>query len=355
MKHPPDPARIRRVLVMTKHRFLGDTIVAIPLMRAARQAFPGAEIVVLTGPPAATILQHCPHVDRVISYDRGTARRDARGNLHLMACLLRLTRQIRHDARPDLVLVADRSFRAALGALLCGGRIRAGFDSEGRGWLLTAPVPYDTQKQETQCCLDILRAVAPEWGRIRPEEPVPELRVTAEERKRGAGILAEYGLLPTARSPLVGIQPGASHPEKAWHPTRFAAVAEALVRHPGARIVLVGGPEETAAAAAMCQTMDAPAVDLTGKTTLRETMAVLTHLKLFVGNDTGVNHIAAALGTPTVALFGPTPARKWGNFREGHAVLTAPDGQIASIATAAVIAAAERLLPPPPVPAAVGR
>ena len=87
-----------------------------------------------------------------------------------------------------------------------------------------------------------------------------------------------------------------------------------------------------------------PYIDLTGKTRLRETMGVLTHLSLFVGNDTGVNHIAAALGVPTIALFGPTPAHKWGNIGPRSRVIIAPDDDMTRITTPSVVDAALDLL-----------
>jgi ADP-heptose:LPS heptosyltransferase len=95
----------------------------------------------------------------------------------------------------------------------------------------------------------------------------------------------------------------------------------------------------------MRQTMPhVPVVDLTGETTLRETMGVLTHLSLFVGNDTGVNHIAASLGVPTVSLFGPTRADKWGHAGPTGIVLSAPEGDLSRLEVAPVVEAARLLL-----------
>jgi heptosyltransferase-2 len=324
---------VRSILVLTKYRFLGDTVVAAPLLRGARQAFPEARIALLTGPSAATVLQECPFVDRFHAFDPYHKQRGVRAFLGLM-------RTLRGDGRPDLCLVANRSYQSAMAALLCGGRVRAGFASEGRGWLLTHPVPYDPRKREIECYLDILRAVAPEPGG-GGYDPTPQLWITQAERERGRALLAEREALGPV---LVGLQPGASYRAKQWCPERFAAVADALASKAGAGIVLLGGPGEEEAARAMRRAMRGPAVDLTGVTSLRETMGVLSHLALFVGNDTGVNHIAAAMGVPTVALFGPTPACKWGNVGPRAAVLAAPDGDMDHIGEDAVIAAAQGLL-----------
>ena len=332
------------VLVLTKYRFMGDTVVATPLLRGVRRAFPDARVTLLTGKAAAAVLHGCPFLDRVVCYDPYETQRG-------MAEFLRLVRSLRRPGRPDLCVVADRSMRSALAAFLCGGRVRAGFNSEGRAWLLTHPVPYDPARREIECYLDILRAVAPERGEGPPYDASPELWITGDERARGAQILAEREALGPL---LVGLQPGASYAAKQWSPEGFAAVADALAED-GAGIVLVGGPDEAEAARAVCQAMRAPAVNLTGATSLRETMGVLSHLTLFVGNDTGVNHIAAALGVPTVGLFGPTSAPKWGNVGPRAAVLAAPEGQIDRIRAEDVLAAARRLLAGGPRPAAGAR
>ena len=328
--------QVQSIVVLTKHRFMGDTIVAAPLLRATRRAFPDARITLLTGRAAATALQNCPYTDQIVTYDpRGTdSNHPADGQQSLQNALKQSGNS--DDARPDLCLVADRSFRSAAIAWKCGGRIRAGFATERRAALLTHPIPYDPEAREIECYLDILRAVAPERAGEPPYDPTPELWLTPEEPTRGAEILRE-ALRESGASdemlarPLVGIQPGATYPGKQWPFRNFARVADFVARQ-NAVVVLVGsGDDEIRAATKMKAAMeiqDAPLIDLTGKTKLRETMGVLSHLGLFIGNDTGVNHIAASLDVPTVGLFGPTPARKWGNHGPCSAVLTAPNNDL---------------------------
>jgi len=326
---------IRSVLVITKHNFMGDTIVATPLLRATRRVFPEAKITLLTGVAAEVALREFPYMDRVITY----APRAQRG----AAAAARLVRTLRGDqGAPDICLIADRSFRSAVLAAFCGARVRAGFDTEGRGALLTHRVPWVMDRPETECCLDILRAIAPEESGTPYYDPFPLLAVTAAERERGAQILRDREAIGTK---LVGIQPGASYPSKQWGTTRFAEVARGLVAD-GTGIVLLGGKAEIETARAMREAVgdSAPLVDLTGATDLRETMGVLTQLALFVGNDTGVTHIAASLGIPTVSLFGPTSAQKWGEQGPRNHVLAAPERDLSALETAPVLAAARSLL-----------
>lgn len=332
--------RVRSVLVITKHNFMGDTIVATPLLRAIRQVFPEAAITLLTGKQAAQTLLEFPFVDNVVEYD---PKRTQKGIAATWRVICDLRQKI--GGSPDLCLVADRSVRAAVISLLVRSRLRAGFDTEGRGGLLTHRVPYDGEKRESECCLDILRAVAPEACEGHYFDPMPLLCVTEMERKRGAAILREREAIGPL---LVGIQPGASYRGKQWSAAHFAEVARALAAD-GAGIVLLGsGDSERKASRQLREAAgeQIPIVDLTGETSMRETMGVLTHLSLFIGNDTGVSHIAASLKTATVSLFGPTLSEKWGEASPRNLVLAAPDGKLSKLEVAPVLAAARSLLSP---------
>lgn len=325
---------MKSIVILLKHRFLGDAIVATPLIAAVKQVYPDVPLVVVTGAGAAQLLAEHPAIATLRTYGSGTAERTQGGSRRLMRAAWSLASELRARSRPELVFVVDRSLRAALTACRMGARQRVGFDTEGRGFLLTQRVAYDPARPEAECALDLLRAIQPGSYDARPQ-----LYLSATERAAGRV------LLPEGAGPWIGIQPGASHDYKQWPLENLATVVTALVRERGARIVLVGGPEERPAAEAFLAQVGVPiALDLTGKTKLRETMGVLANLQLFLGNDTGVNHIAAALGTPTVALFGPTPAHKWGWDGPENRVLVAPDGQMTSLAPEQVQRAAEALL-----------
>jgi len=308
------------IVVLLKHRFLGDAIVATPLLSALDECYPGSEKVVVTGAGAAQLLQNHPAVDRLLTYGSGTAERSRAGSRRLLQAAWQRAGELRQN-RPKQAFVVDRSLRAALVAWRMGAQDRIGFNTEGRGLLLTRRIPYQEERPETECALDLLRAVLP-----GSYDSCPRLYLTQQERQQGAGIL------PPGAGPLIGLQPGASHDYKQWPLEYLAALAERLVHTHNARLVLFGGPEERPAAEALQARLPLPvAADLTGKTGLRETMGALANLDLFFGNDTGVNHIAAALGTATVALFGPTPAQKWSWRGERNRSLIAPDGAMANI------------------------
>jgi heptosyltransferase-2 len=154
---------------------------------------------------------------------------------------------------------------------------------------------------ETEYYLSLMSAL----GVPRPPVPVLRLHVPAEARTAMAARLASLGVAPGA--PILGINPGATFGSaKRWFPDRFAAVADALAEAWGAAVVLLGSSKEAPLSDAIASAMRHQPVNLTGKTTVREMMALLASCAFLVTNDSGPMHIAAALGTPLTAIFGPT-------------------------------------------------
>ena len=184
------------------------------------------------------------------------------------------------------------------------------------------------------CYFDVLRAVAPD----APVNPALELWISGEEAAEARARLVGAWGEDVPRTHLVGVQPGASQPGKRWGTRAYAEVADALVRdNPGVFLALIGGPDEQDAAEEMlrqcCPETRARAVSFAGRCSLRGSLALVSELGLFVGNDTAIMHSAVALGVPTVALFGPTNPRKWGNYGPCQRVLESPgwaDGVIRS-------------------------
>ena len=327
---------MQRILILTKFRFIGDTLLAVPVFRAARAQWPQAHITLLTGRSARVLLQNNPYLDKIIEFDPRGRNRGLREFLRLVAMLRR--------EHFDLCLVLNRSFHSALIPALAGVPVRAGFRSEGRTGLLNRRVEYDSAKSEIDCYCDVLRAVAPH----AVTSPMLELWLTETERRDAAARLREAWGQDISLALLVGIQPGASLPEKRWDAARFAGVADALARDdPQTRFVLIGGPDERDAAEAMLAALApetrARTADFAGRADLRGSLALVSHLGLFIGNDTAILHAANALGVPTVALFGPTNPRKWGAQGAGHRILEAEGGALDSISVRAVTEAVQAL------------
>ena len=337
----PTPS-IKRILIATKFRFIGDTLLATPIFRAVRAQWPDAHIALLTGKNARVLLQNNPYLDEIWEFDPYKSDKGARAYLNLVQRL--------RGGRFDLCLTLNRSFHSALTPWLGGIKTRAGFRSEGRGPLLNCRVDYDREKSEIACYFDVLRAVAPD----APVSPAMELWISADETARAQEHLCEAWGERVPRECLVGIQPGASQARKQWSAAGFARIADRLIAdNPDLRLALIGGPDEKDATDEMLSLCGSEtkvrAVSFAGACDLRGSLALVSQLGLFVGNDTAIMHSAVALGVPTVALFGPTNPRKWGNYGPCHRVLESPDGTMASIAAEDVLAAASALLTRSPV------
>jgi heptosyltransferase-2 len=300
--------REQRLLLSLK-AYLGDAVMAAPLVDALARNY--RHVSVLTAPFVEPLLWG---PDRTLEYL--PLRRD-RSPWAVIRHAIELRRY-----RFDAVVLLNRSFRAALVARLAGIPRRVGHASEGRTALLTDPVPFDTEKFEAYCSLDLARALG-----LDAPDALPRLPLTVAERERG-GALRSGG--------DVGLQPGARFPEKQLPAVVLEEVARELQRQ-GRQIVLLGGKEEQADAARLAGCLEHPVVDLVGKTSLRETLGVLAGLRAMTGADTGVMHLAAGVGCPTVTVFGPTPAAKWGHAYEPHRVLRAPGGRMADVEAVTIL------------------
>jgi heptosyltransferase-2 len=329
----------KRILIITKFRFIGDTLLAVPIFRAARRRWPGAHITLLTGGKAGVLLQNNPYLDAVFEFD---PIREDKG----LGPFLQLVRVL-GKSKFDLCLVLNRSFHSALIPWLAKVNIRAGFTSEGRGPLLNRRIAYDRDKSEIACYFDVLRAVAPDCD----TDPSLELWVSDQEKKQATLLLEKAIEAPAGDRILVGIQPGASLVGKRWLPEYFARLANTLTAmDPRVWIVVLGGDEERDAEEAMLSRCNRGTqrriASFVGACDLRGTLGIVAYLQLFVGNDTAVTHSAVALDVATVALFGPTNPRKWGNFGERHRVIQSPNGTMEAIALEDVVAMAADLLAP---------
>ncbi len=328
---PPGGAPLsgaRRILVM-RYRFIGDSILLVPFLKNLRRLEPAARIDLLVAPFSGQILAHCPYVDRILPfapsvghrYDPGAGAESRRSKWR---AYLELAWRLRAE-RYDSVFVLKRSLSSALLGWVSGARVRAGFATEGRRWLLTHPVPYRPQAgHEAESFLEVLRGAG--YADVRPE-PL-ELWTTPEEEAQAAELLAAYGL--TAKAPGAGfalVHAAASTPGKQWEDDRFVEVCMHLWRRRRLRVVFTGGPTDrsryetiTAGLAANVGPGRVPfPVNLCGRAGLRVDLAIYRQARLFVGVDSGPMHMAVACGVPVVALFGPTDPAQWGPYEPAQA------------------------------------
>jgi lipopolysaccharide heptosyltransferase II len=310
---PPELPREASFLVI-KPCCLGDVLFATPALAALRRAYPEARIDFAVGRWARTIVEHNPHVDGIV--DCGPVGSGRYG----LSDYLRLMRKVRQE-RYTCALVLDRSPWLSVLPYLAGIPIRAGLDSGGRGFSLTHSVPVEPMRHEAELYLDVVRALG-----VSAEGVGLTFLPDDAERKRVQELGGEIGLsLPKADSlvlihPGGGENPGMVLPAKRWPVERLAVLAERLMERAGARVILVGGPEDGALARTIQEQAAAGLSNLVGRLSLGELAALMEHANLYIGHDTGATHLAVAMGTPTIALFGPSDPARYGPYGSERAV-----------------------------------
>lgn len=291
-------------LLVVQTSFLGDVVLTTPLLTALRQRLRPRELVVLVRRDAAALLGGHPDVDRVLVDDKHG--RDAG-----VAGAWRVARRLRAE-RFDLVVSPHRSLRTALVLAAAGIPRRIGFTGARGAWLYHARVPRDPRAHDVRRNLGLLAA----FGDV-PEPPPLHLPVDSAAARRVAA------LVPDGPEPLVGMAPGSVWPTKRWTVEGFAALARALVAE-GARVVLVGGPDDVARCTAVAAAAGAGVRSLAGRTELAELVALVDRLALLVANDSAPMHVACAREVPVVAVFcATTPALGYGPWGRRTAVVEA--------------------------------
>jgi heptosyltransferase II len=282
------PEQVARLMVRMPN-WIGDAVMATPALAVLRRAFPAAQITVVANPLVAELFVHHPDCDHVLRFVKRSGRE---GLVDLWRFALLLRRE-----RFNLAVLLQNAFEAAALTVLAGIPQRAGYRTEGRGLLLTHGVPAVDKKHglhHVDYYLQMLHGLG-----LGSDDRRLRLAVTADEAAAAAELLGP--------GEWVAINPGASYgAAKRWIPGRFAAVADALAREYGFNVMLTGGPGEAEIGADIARAMQAQVLNLVGRTTVRELMAVLARCRLVITNDSGPMHIAAAFRVPIVAVFGPT-------------------------------------------------
>ncbi len=312
----PFPVDPRRLLVI-KPCCLGDVLLATPAIASLRAAFPAAQIDVAVGPHARVMLETSPHVNALV--DMGPV---GRGTPYPPSAWFRLARQLR-DRRYDAAIVLDRSPLSALLAWEAGIPVRAGIDSGGRGVGLTHAASTEPVRHEAELYLDVLRAAGVDPA-VRWMQYVPPASATTRAQVLLQPLAGHTGPL-LAIHPAGGENPGMTFVAKRWTPEGFGTVAREWLAS-GGRVVLLGSPGETTVSQQVTAGLPDGAawLDLTGQTTLPELAAVIAAADGFLGNDTGPMHLACAVGTPVVAVFGPSSDLMYGAWAPRARTLVNP-------------------------------
>ncbi|MGE0592630.1 MAG: lipopolysaccharide heptosyltransferase II [Vicinamibacterales bacterium] len=301
------------VLVVSPN-WLGDAVMALPALADIRRAFPAARLVVAARRSVAGLFALVPGVDAVVPLDW----RGRRG-----WSVFRQDRARLAAAGAGLAVLLPNSFASALLVWRAGVRERWGYRADWRAGLLSRGVPRPTERPLHQA--DYYQRLTAAVG-IAPGPQQPVLQVPAAAVDEARRLLAASGW--DGVRPLYVLAPGAAYGgAKRWELSSAAAVVAALVRD-GATCVLVGSAADAPATRTVKQSAAAHVIDLAGATTIESLAGVCTLASACVSNDSGAMHLAAAVGVPLVALFGPT------NERE-TSPLAASEGQVRILATTA--------------------
>jgi heptosyltransferase-2 len=288
---------IKRVVVRGTN-WVGDSVMTLPALRALRRVLPNAKITLVVRPGAKGIFSDVDFIDQLLIYDRRNA--------------FSVISQVREWRKRqfDLAVLFQNAFEAALIPFLAGVPIRLGYATESRQALLTHPLAlpdWRSTRHEVFYYLYLVTALEQmlfSTSEICESEPDASLRISDTRKAEAENLLRGFGVRDG--EPVVALCPGSINSRaKRWSADSYATLADRLIESKR-QVVLIGSPNELDVSNEVTSRMQQHPIVLTGKTTLDQITSLLSLVDLVVTNDTGPAHIAAALGRPTLVIFGPT-------------------------------------------------
>ncbi len=282
---------MNRILIRGTN-WIGDAIMTLPAVASVLATYPKSHVSILVKPSVADIYRLFSEVDEILIYEN---------KFDNPTGVLKLAQTLK-DKKFDAAILLQNAIEAAIIALLAGIPMRAGFDSDARGLLLTHRVhrtneikkihqiDYYLEMVKALGCVDVTR------------ELHLETKINISDARN---VLRKF--IPDEKKAVIGMAPGATYgPAKKWLPERFAAVAEKLSKDFSAQVILMGGKADTETALEVQKSAKGECVNLCGKTSVWEAAYLISQCRLFISNDSGLMHVAGALNVPTVAIFGST-------------------------------------------------
>jgi len=321
----PDSAmkKRRKILIVRMDR-MGDLILSTPAIRAVRRGLPDAYIAVMVRPYNEPVVRNNPDIDEVIVYDKERKEKGIWGNARFAYGLFK--------KRFDTAVLLHTTNRAVLLSFIAGIKKIIGYDRRLR-YLMTDTIPCDKhlgRKHEVEYCLDVVKKLGVD---ITGASRKPLLVVSEDDERTVDDILRKKGIGPCDR--LVVVNPGASCPSRRWKTERYREVVRRLLQD-GFRVAVIGVGAEAEIAAEVLRGLEVRALNLTGILSVGETAALIKRAHLLISNDTGPVHMASALGTAVVVIFGrKDPGLSpvvWGPIGENTIVLHKDAGCVTCLA-----------------------
>jgi len=312
----------KRILITRTDR-IGDVLLSTPVIKALRDNYPNAYIAMMVSPYARDIVQGNPNLDEVIILDKDGPHKG-------FPATLKLAKKI-EEKRFDLALILHPTNRVHLITFLAGIPKRIGYDRK-LGFLLTDRIKHtkqEGQKHESEYNFDLLKVLG-----INEGDKSLSIPLKAESEKWAEDLFANEGIKISDK--LLVINPTASCPSKIWPAERFAQTANELAKRHGFKLLLVAAAKDTAVAQKVIRNLQSPVIDLSGKTSISQLASLIKRCALFISNDSGPVHIASAVGTPVISIFGRNQKglspRRWGPLGKKDKFLHKPAGCISCLA-----------------------
>lgn len=333
----------RQILIRSTN-WIGDAVMTTPAVHTIRKNFPDAEITMLAVPWVADIFRMNPDVDKLFIYDKKHLYQGK------MKGPLKLAKDLKNFAF-DMVFLLQNSFEAAFIAKMAGIPVRAGYKRDGRGVLLTHGVTITEEtrkKHHVHYYQDMLAALGLTPGAnalrlpllesleakavgfvdcLKHQNPISHADLSQMDENQGLPQIQSMNSDRVA-IPVIGFNPGAAFgPAKQWPVDKFGKLAELICDNygdSGCVIMVFGTDADFEAATSILHASERTAyhvLDMTGKTSLKQAMALIKCCDAFVTNDSGLMHVAAGLGTPSIAIFGSTDHIATGPFSDNSIIL----------------------------------
>lgn len=325
--------QVKRVLVVRLDE-IGDVVMTTPVLRELRRLLPDAWITLVVKPTIYNLVELCPYVNEVLTYEWKVRGRF--GILRRHGRALRLAWQHLWKRRFDLAILPRWDFDGYHGTSVLyfsSAPWRMGYSENVNGWKkqlnggfdrLLTHVLYDSSlKHEVEHNLDVIRFIG---GEVHDSQL--ELWLSPEDDMFVEELLRDRGVIPSDL--LIGLVPGAGAPKREWPISSFAELGLWLQKRYNAKLLVVGGPGEETLGEELQQRLGYSTINTIGQTTLRQSAALLERCKLYIGNDAGPMHMAAAVGVPVIELschpengrpFSPNSPLRFGPWGAEHTVL----------------------------------
>lgn len=299
------PEDIREILVI-RTAYIGDVIMTVPILKPLKKKFHNSRVSFLTSNSAAELLRGNPYIDEIITYDPFWFYNSRKNEyIEFIAGLKKKAFDLVIEARGDI-----REIFFLLRPL--NARFKVSYKTGGGGCFLTHVVPYKVLKHKVEYHLDIIRHLG-----CNTEDIEWEVYLSEQEKDKVKGIIERHGI----KRPFVSVHPGARVSLKRWMTERFAELCDSISGRYNLPVVLLGTNTETGLIGDIVGKMKHAPVTLTGELNLRELACILSETALFICNDSSPMHIAAAMKTPTVAVFGPSKSIETAPYRNIYRVV----------------------------------